>query len=144
MIKEGYITKELQNSQLNPNIHEDGIIRLHGRLQNAEIPDDSINPILLPRKDTPARLIIEDIHRRLLHSGPYHTLAQIRIKYWIPKGRMEVNKLLKKCLIGVRHQGGPCKMKPMAPWPKSKVTESLAFEHTGFDYLGPLHIKQNK
>ena len=57
---------------------------------------------------------------------------------------MEVNKLLKKCLTGVRHQGGPCKMKPMAPLPKSKVTESLAFEHTGLDYFGPLHIKQNK
>ena len=80
MIK-GYITKELQNSSLNPNIHEDGIIRLHGRLQNADIPDDSINPILLPRKDTLTRLIIEDIHRRLFHSGPSHTLAQIRNKY---------------------------------------------------------------
>ena len=63
MINEGCITKELQNIQLNLNIHEDGIIRLHGRLQNADIPDDSINPILLP------------IHRRLLHSSPSHTLA---------------------------------------------------------------------
>ena len=49
MIKEGCITKELQNSQLNQNIHEDVIIRLHGRLQNTDIPDDSINPILLTR-----------------------------------------------------------------------------------------------
>ena len=46
MIKEGYITKELQNNQLNPNIHEDATIRLHGRLQNADLQDDSINPIL--------------------------------------------------------------------------------------------------
>ena len=101
MIKEGYITKELQNSKLNPNIHEDGIIRLHGRLQNTDMPDDSINPILLPRKDTLTRLIIEDIHRRLLHSGPSHTLAQILNKYWIPKGRMEVTKILTECLICV-------------------------------------------
>ena len=35
-------------------------------------------------------------------------------------------------------------MKPMAPWPKSKVTESPAFEQTGLDYFEPLHIKQNK
>ena len=35
-------------------------------------------------------------------------------------------------------------MKPMAPWPKSKVTESPAFEHTGLDYFGALYIKQNK
>ena len=77
MLKEGCLTKELQNSQLNPNIHEDGIIRLHGRLYNADIPDHSSNPLLLPRKDTLTRLKIEDIHFRLLHSSPSHTLAQI-------------------------------------------------------------------
>ena len=62
MIKERCITKELQNSQLNPNIFQNDIIRLHGRLQNTDLSHGSINPILLPRKDTPARLIIEDIH----------------------------------------------------------------------------------
>ena len=46
MVKEACITKELQNSPLNPNIHGDGIIRLHGSLQIADIPDDSISPIL--------------------------------------------------------------------------------------------------
>ena len=35
-------------------------------------------------------------------------------------------------------------MKPVAPWPKIKVTESPAFEHTTLDYFGPLCIKQNK
>ena len=45
MIKEG-----LQNSQLNPKIHEYFIISQHGRLKNVDIPDDSINPILLPKK----------------------------------------------------------------------------------------------
>ena len=37
-------------------------------------------------------------------------------------------------------------MKPMASWPKSKVTESPAFEHTGLDSFGPLlhQAKQTK
>ena len=35
-------------------------------------------------------------------------------------------------------------MKPMAPWPKSKMTESPVFEHTGLNYFRPLYIKQNK
>ena len=87
MTKKGYIIKELQKSQPNRNINEDGIIKLHGRLQNADIPDDSINPILLPQKDTVTGLITEDIQRPLLHSGPSHTLAQIRNKQWISKGK---------------------------------------------------------
>lgn len=62
MMKERCVTKELQNSQLNPNIHQNDIIRLHGRLQNTDLSHGSINPIPLPRKDTPTILTIEDIH----------------------------------------------------------------------------------
>ena len=32
MTKKGCITKELQKSQLNQNIHQDGIIKLHGKI----------------------------------------------------------------------------------------------------------------
>ena len=73
MTKKGCITKELQKSQLNRNIHDDGIINCIEILQNAGIQDDSIDPILLLKKDTVTRLIIEDIHYPLLHSGPSHT-----------------------------------------------------------------------
>ena len=92
MIKEGCITKELQNSPLNPHLHEDGIIRLYGRLQNADIPDDPINPILLAIKDALSRLMIEDIHRRFLHSNHLtHSL-----KYEISTGYQKEEQKLRK------------------------------------------------
>ena len=73
-----------------------------------------------------------------------HILTEIQNKYWLPKERMEVKKILKKCLLYACHHGGPCNMKPMVPWLKMKVKESPAFKHTGLDSFGPLHIKQNK
>ena len=45
MIKEGCFTKEIQKTQLNSNIYEDGIIRLYGRSQNVDLPEDLINAI---------------------------------------------------------------------------------------------------
>ena len=102
MIKEGYITKELQNSQLNLKIHEDGIIRLHGRLHNADIQMTQLILYFYPEK-TLTRLIIEDIHCRLVHRSSSHTFAQIQNKCWIPKARTEVKKILKKYLICVRN-----------------------------------------
>jgi len=33
-------------------------------------------------------------------------------------------------------------MSRMPPWPKERVNEALYFEYTGFDYFGPLYIKQ--
>lgn len=58
MMKEECSTNKLQKSQLNRNIHEDSINKLHGRLQNADVQDHLINPILLFKKDTLTRLTI--------------------------------------------------------------------------------------
>ena len=135
------LKKEIERSQLHPKISRNGIIRVYGRLQNADLPEDTITPILLPRGENLTRKIIEDTHKRIYHSGVSHTLASIRIKYWIPQGRSEIKKILRKCLICIRHQGGPYKLKPMAPWPKSKVCESPAFTNIGIDYFGPLYVK---
>ena len=41
-------TKNRQ-SQLNPKLHQDGIIRLHGRFVNADLQESAKLPILLPR-----------------------------------------------------------------------------------------------
>ena len=32
----------------------------------------------------------------------------------------------------------------MPPWPKQRVSESLPFQFTGLDYLGPVFVKESK
>ena len=44
----------------------------------------------------------------------------------------------------IKHQGGLCKAKAMAPLLKNKVNKSKAFTYTGLDYFGPLYVKQGK
>ena len=78
-------------SQLNPNIENDGLIRWYGRLNKADLPEETINPILLPKREKIVELLIEDHHKKTFHAGVNHTLEQVRMKYWIPKGQAEVN-----------------------------------------------------
>ena len=78
------LNKSIVKSQLSPNIENDGLIRCYGRLNIADFQEETINPILLPTREE------EDHHKKTFHAGVNHTLAQIRIKYWIPKGRAEV------------------------------------------------------
>ena len=137
----GKLKDEYLKNQLNPTLHENGIVRVHGRLHNAQLSEDTITPILLPRGTIFTSMVIQDIHERLFHTGVSHTLAMIRYKYWIPQGRSEVKKVLRNCLVCTKHQGGPYKTKPMSPWPKTKVCESPAFTNTGLDYFGPLYVK---
>ena len=133
------LNKQTAANQLNPKIKEDGIITCHGRYTNADLPEEAITPILLPRGERFVELLIEEYHKKLFHSGINHTLAQIRRKYWIPKGRAQVTSVLRRCITCRKYQGGPFKMPPMSPWPKNKVTKSSPFQNTGLDYFGPLY-----
>ena len=44
------LKKEIERSQLHPEISRNGIIHVYGRLQNADLPEDTVIPILLRRK----------------------------------------------------------------------------------------------
>ena len=110
-------------------------------MTNADLSEERITPILLPKKVYFTTLLIKDVHNQNFHAGISHTLVQIRSKYWLPQGRAQVKQVLAKCLTCIKHQGGPYKIKPMAPWTKIKVNKPPAFTNTGLDYFGPLYVK---
>ncbi|XP_070537448.1 uncharacterized protein [Ptychodera flava] len=70
--------------QLRLFIDRDGILRLGGRLHNAPISEETKFPILLPRNHAFTRLVIQQAHIRVLHSGMQATVTNIRQRYWIP------------------------------------------------------------
>ena len=140
-ITNGQLSQKQKQNQLNPSIYADGIIRLNGRFVNSNLPEEAKSPILLPREEYFTKLLINNVHAEICHGGTAHTLARLRQKYWIPQGRTAIKAVLKKCLTCIRFQGGPYKIKPVSPWPKSRVTVSSPFTNTGVDYFGPLYIK---
>ncbi|XP_047123003.1 uncharacterized protein LOC124806287 [Hydra vulgaris] len=80
-------------------------------------------------------------HKRTLHAGVKETLCQIRLKYWILRGRKLVRSLINKCSFCKRLFGKAFTSKVSPPLPYYHVTASFPFQHTGVDYLGPLHVK---
>ena len=128
--------------KLGIEIDSQGLLRAHGRFINISMCSDTNYPKLLPRNDSYTSLVIRHMHERLLHSGIAHTLSQIRSEYWIIHGRREVFKVIRKCGICQKNEGGAYKMPPMPSWPISRVKESAPFSFTGLDYIGPLYIKQ--
>ena len=72
--------------------------------------------------------MIEEYHKRLLHTGVNHTLSQIRTKYWIVRGRVEIKNILRKCRICRKYQGGPFTVPPISPWPKKQVNTISIFQ----------------
>ena len=77
-----------------------------------------------------------------MHHGVETTLAQIRSKYWIVKGRKSVKEVLRNCVTCTRYQGLPMRPPPSPDLPDFRVEHSAhAFQATGLDFAGPLFVK---
>ena len=83
--------------QLNLQVDTNGLLRCQGRFENTELAQVTKYP--LPKDTHFTRLIIQDAHCRILHSGVSQTLARVRQQYWIPHGRAIVKKTLKDCRV---------------------------------------------
>ena len=132
------------DSQLGLYADEEGVLRCRGRLGNANLPEDTKYPILLPRDHYLTRLIVEDCHRKVKHGGTKDTLTELRAEYWIPKGRQLVRKIIFNCTTCRRAQGKPYRLPKPAALPEGRLTGAVAFTDVGVDYAGPLYVKTSE
>ncbi|XP_038106645.1 uncharacterized protein LOC119766273 [Culex quinquefasciatus] len=77
-----------QIKTLNPFIDPEGLLRVHGRLENSSLPFDTKYPIILPAKAHLTHLIAKNTHWDTLHSGPQLLLSTLRQRYWPVRGEM--------------------------------------------------------
>ena len=85
-------------ARLKP-FHEDGLLRLGGRLNRSSLDHDSKHPFILPKDNTVSELIILHYHGLSGHIGSHQTLAKTRERFWITNGVSYVKRVLKKCQI---------------------------------------------
>ena len=115
-----------------------------GRLNNADLPITSKNPVLLPSKNDFVNLMIKDVHHRIKHSGVRDTLTTLRESYWILRGREATKRIIKQCIICRKFDGVPFKPQPTPDLPDMSVADAPPFTFTGLDFAGPLYITSSK
>ena len=120
---------------------EAGIYRCRGRLVHSGLDVEAKTPIVLPKEHRVTNLLIERCHERVLHSGLRATLAEIRAKYWIPRGRQVVKMLLGRCVVCRRTAGKAYRTPQEAPLPSFRVQDAPPFSKVGVDFAGPLYVK---
>lgn len=146
-IKSLKTTHEVQRcskiASLNPFIDKNGIIRVGGRLQNADIPYDHKHPMLLPPKHNFTYLIIRFYHELTLHSGPQTTLFTVRQKFWPINGKQITKQIVKKCIKCFKTQP-VTQIQQMGQLPSMRVNPAQVFKFCGVDYAGPFKLKETK
>lgn len=120
-----------------------GILRVNGRLSQADIDYNSKFPILLPAKNYVTRLIIRAEHIKLFHAGPQAVLANLRLKYWIIHGMVEIKSVIKGCIICYKLKAQTANQL-MGSLPVDRVSVARPFSKVGIDFGGPLTVKQSR
>lgn len=127
-------------ANLHPFIDSDGILRVGGRLQNANISYDKMHPIILPKSNYLTTLIIQQEHMRLLHAGPKLLLSSLSQRFWIISGIREVKKVVLKCTTCFRMKAVASKQL-MGCLPAERINAVRPFQIVGIDFCGPFCIK---
>ena len=119
---------------------EDELWRCGGRISNANLPYDTIHPVIIPPDHPVTNLIIRKAHQSVFHNGVKETLAQLRAKHWIVRGRQIVKKVVGKCNICRRLEGLAYGDPKISQLPKGRVEGGQAFNCIGIDFCGPLYL----
>lgn len=130
--------------KLTPQLDEHDIIRVGGRLKNAEISVDAKHPIVLPKCNAISSLIIREAHLYCMHGGPRLTEATLRQKFWILNSQHEIKKIINNCVICFRQRSRTMNQ-TMAHLPKNRVNMlEKPFTNTAVDYTGAFDVKTGK
>ncbi|KAJ8967169.1 hypothetical protein NQ314_003058 [Rhamnusium bicolor] len=82
--------------KLNPFI-KDHVIRVGGRLSNANVAFDHKHPILLPKSDPFVNLLIDYNHKKYCHTGTHLLQSLLQQNYWIIAARGIIRQRIWKC-----------------------------------------------
>ncbi|XP_062535236.1 uncharacterized protein LOC134204434 [Armigeres subalbatus] len=124
----------------NPQLLNDNVIRVGGRLEHSQEADATKHPFVLPARHPLTKLVFQHYHHKLLHAGPQLLLATVRQRYWPLGGRNVARKVVHECLRCFRTKPNPVEQF-MGELPAARVTVARPFSKTGVDYFGPVYFR---
>lgn len=128
---------------LSPFLDKKAIIRVGGRLENAEISETTKHPIIIPSGQHITNLLVKEAHTRTLHGGIQLMMAYLRSKYWVIGLKSAVRKHIHNCKTCIIDKGKG-RTQLMGQLPAVRVNQHRAFSNSGVDYAGPILIRTSK
>ena len=137
------IRKSSSIIKLDPEMH-DNVLRVGGRLRNAEIDGNAKHQVILPKKHHVSTLIVRHVHQSVAHQGQNHVLAELLQKYWIIGAGVLTKTIIRQCVTCRRYQAKTNTHK-MADLPRPRVAAcEPPSTYTGMDYFGPFETRRGR
>ena len=138
------LPEDLKLSDLSPHLDNYGIIRVGGRLKNANIAFSVKHPILLPKSHPISLSVITYFHEKNKHQGSHisHN-SVIQAGFFVENGRQLIRSLVNTCVTCRKLRARPTEQL-MSDLPKDRLEETSSFTHVGIDVFGPFYIHDGK
>ncbi|KHJ96811.1 hypothetical protein OESDEN_03223 [Oesophagostomum dentatum] len=129
------------NCKLNLINDSNGLIQCYGRLRNSILANETKYPAFIAPNTALARLIIEDEHGDI-HCAKSHTNSNARQRYWIPRLRRLIKKVIKRCDRCQRFNDLRYRYSKTKDSPEMGVMEGRPFLRIALDCFRPLALKE--
>lgn len=129
--------------KLSPFLDEEGILRVGGRLAQANLSFGKRFPILLPQNHRFTKLLIEHYHAKYLHPGIQTLRCLIVQKYWILNAKRAIRSVISNCNRCFRVRPSPI-VPLMGNLPLERINQLKPFSCVGVDFGGPYLVTMSK
>ena len=125
---------------LDPILDSDGVLRIGGRLGNADISSGERNPIIIPHHLHITTLLIRHYHEKVRHQGRHFTEGAIRqAGFWIIGAKRSISSYIYNC-VTCRKLRGKVEEQKMSDLPADRLTVAPPFTYVGLDAFGPWSV----
>ena len=136
------LAKDKKLLQLSPFLDNNDIIRVGGRLSNAELPFHEKHPVIIPADHPVAVLLVNHFHSKSHHQGRLITAGAVRSGgFFVQHGTKVIKKVISSCFQCKRLRR-PTEDQVMSDLPSERLIESPPFTYAGLDVCGPFVVTQ--
>ncbi|XP_055309640.1 uncharacterized protein LOC129573278, partial [Sitodiplosis mosellana] len=134
------LTSKCSIISLRPILDKNGILRVGGRIDKANVAYDKKHQFIVPPKSRLSYLIIHHAHGITMHGGAQLMMQYIRKAFWIPKLRAEIKRYVsscKECVVQAQEMA----QQIMAELPEVRIKPAPPFQNVGVDMAGPFSMR---
>ncbi|GFY28627.1 integrase catalytic domain-containing protein [Trichonephila clavipes] len=133
------VSKTSKLKALDPFLDENSLLRVGGRLCNADLPFEAKHQIIIPSKHKFTKLLLS-ICIRSFHIGAQGLVHQIRMQFWPINGKGIARKTVHDCIACFRQKPTGVDQL-MGNLPSESNSKCTIFKLWGGFFCGPFQIK---
>ncbi|XP_066448142.1 uncharacterized protein [Eleutherodactylus coqui] len=133
------VPKDSSLRKLDPYIDANGLLRVGGRVSNAQLDSNECHPVILPN-DHVASLLVRHYHEQTKHQGRLFTEGALcTAGFWIVGAKRLVSNVIFRC-VTCRKLRGTFQSQKMASLPADRLSTEPPFTNVGLDVFGPWSV----